>query len=198
MSVWTSLKLHLDNVLSPAAVSTRCPLLRPFSRKHCGDTACFCVLQEKKKAEAKGDWGGINKFLNRLLAVKVSTQTQIFQYFMALLVRCDDSSNPNSVSRQHSSALPCRSSTESRSVACEFFTVTADLLRQQHHASVGVHESVPAVLKYQQADSNCAAVQTHTVQQAKRLGKYNESGVVVPAGDIKFKDRKVLHCTAMN
>ena len=30
------------------------------------------------------------------------------------------------------------------------------------------------------------------MQEAKRLGKYNESGVVVPAGDIKFKDRKVL------
>lgn len=45
-----------------------------------------CRLQDKKKAEAKGDWGGINRFLNRLLAVKVDTQTKIFQYFMGLLV----------------------------------------------------------------------------------------------------------------
>ena len=45
--------------------------------------------QEKKSAEQKGDFGGsgINKFLNRLLAVRVGTQTKIFQYFMALLVR---------------------------------------------------------------------------------------------------------------
>ncbi len=49
-----------------------------------------CVIQniqEKKKADAKGDWGGINKFLNRLLAVSVARQAKIFQYFMALLVR---------------------------------------------------------------------------------------------------------------
>jgi hypothetical protein len=31
------------------------------------------------------------------------------------------------------------------------------------------------------------------VQEAKRLGKYNESGVVVPAGDIKFKSRKIIY-----
>lgn len=31
------------------------------------------------------------------------------------------------------------------------------------------------------------------MQEAKRLGKYNESGVVVPAGDIKFKERKIIY-----
>lgn len=28
---------------------------------------CHFWLQERKRAEQKGDWGGINKFLNRLL-----------------------------------------------------------------------------------------------------------------------------------
>lgn len=31
------------------------------------------------------------------------------------------------------------------------------------------------------------------MQQAKRMNRYNETGVVVPAGDIRFKDRKVPH-----
>lgn len=29
------------------------------------------------------------------------------------------------------------------------------------------------------------------MQQAKRLGKYNEYAIVMPAGDIRFKDRQV-------
>jgi hypothetical protein len=30
-------------------------------------TCAYALLQERKRAEQKGDWGGINKFLNRLL-----------------------------------------------------------------------------------------------------------------------------------
>ena len=84
----------------------------------------------------------------------MSTQTQIFQYFTALLV------SPSPIS---------------------FLDKLCPSLHTGTAAGFSRHQ------RYTLASS----VQAHTVQEAKRLGKYNESGVVVPAGDIKFKSRKV-------
>lgn len=45
-----------------------------------------CELQQLKKDKDEHAYAGINKFLNRLLAVPVAVQARIFAFFHALLV----------------------------------------------------------------------------------------------------------------